>query len=696
MLMRSALLALVASFAAATTFATTFTYPDNNVDPAVTQWDATLGIATGDTVILQNAASYTSSVSPVVNSGTLQFDVAQSGNNQNNPYVFSLNLSGTGAVSVSSGYTSLTGTNSHTGGTLVVGGASLFATTSALTGTINNQGELTFKQDTNGTFSGTILGGALLKRVGSGTVTLTGSTATAFQITNDAFGGRLVGTTRSLQGPIENNGGRLEFNQAFSGTFNGTFGTYDTGNVYKTGAGDLTLTGNNRLTAADQSDLFIENGRVVGAGAALDFNGTITISAGAEMRIDEPVGSFVTQMATEIVGAGDVYKTGPGTIDMQQVKNDYGGLTTVAQGKILYSAGQLPQSATTGSFGEIRMTGSGTGNSAGINIFTGGGGSPSEIDYPGLVTGAGFVSVFGNNYLLLSGTNTYSGGTFVESGRVIGSTQTMPGPVTLYGGGGVADVEYRQNFNATVSYPIEGTGVIYKTGTGSLTFSGSSSVSGAVYAQGGRLVVNSSMPNISQTRVQSGATLAGSGTIGSNQQFFIGIEIEQGTLAPGTSAGIITTNDLDMGGPTTGIEWELTANTAAAGSRGTLFDGINLTNGNLTIDTGAELDLVFNSAGSNVNWHNTFWDANQSWVLIDNVVNPQLQDANVFTTILASLDSLGGNITTLRPGAAFTVAVSNGDMVINYAAAVLVPEPSTLALAAIAGLVGLAAVARRR
>jgi autotransporter-associated beta strand protein len=694
MLIRSALLALLASFAAATTFATTFTYPDP-FDPQINEWNATSGIAAGDTVILQNAALYTSSVSPVVNSGTLQFDVAQGGNSQNSPYVFSLNLSGTGAVSASSGYTYLTGTNNYTGGTLVVGGASLMATTSALTGTIDNQGELIFQQDTSGTFSGTILGGAILERVGSGTVTLTGSTAPAFRITNDPFGGRLVGTTRSLQGDIENNGGQLEFNQAFSGTFNGTFGTFDTGNVYKTGAGDLTLTGNNRLQAAGQSDLFIENGRVVGAGAALDFNGTVTISAGAEMRIDEPVGGFVTQMATEIVGAGDVYKTGPGTIDMTQVLNDYGGLTTVAQGKIIYSAGQLPQSVATGSFGEIRMTGSGTGNSAGINIFTGGGGSPSEIDYPGLITGAGSVSVSGNDYLLLSGTNTYSGGTFVESGRVIGSTQTMPGPVTLYGGGGVADVEYRQNFNATVSYPIEGTGVIYKTGTGSLTFSGSSGVSGAVYAQGGRLVVNSSMPNISQTRVQNGATLAGSGTIGSNQQFFIGIEIEQGTLAPGTSAGIITTNDLDMGGPTTGIEWELTANTAAAGSRGTLFDGINLTNGNLTIDTGAELDLVFNSAGSNVNWHNTFWDANQSWVLIDNVVNPQLGDANGFTTIATTLDSLGGDITTLRPGAAFTVAVSNGDMLINYAAAALVPEPSSLVLVAAAGLGGLLAFRRR-
>lgn len=137
MLIRSALLALFASLAAATSFAATFTYPDPN-DPQINEWNATTGIATGDTVILQNAALYTSSVSPVVNSGTLQFDVSQSGNNQNNPYVFSLNLSGTGAVSATSGFTYLNGTNSYTGGTLVVGGASLMATTSALTGTIDN------------------------------------------------------------------------------------------------------------------------------------------------------------------------------------------------------------------------------------------------------------------------------------------------------------------------------------------------------------------------------------------------------------------------------------------------------------------------------------------------------------------------------------------------------------------------------
>lgn len=692
MLARFSWIAVFAFAASPIAFATTTTYPDPG-DPQINEWNATSGIAGGDTVILQNAAIYTSSVSPVVNSGTLQFDVAQGGNDQNNPYVFSLNLSGTGTVSATSGFTYLTGTNSYTGGTLI-SGATLMATTSGLTGTIDNQGELIFQQDTSGTFAGTVIGGGAWERVGTGTVTLTGSMAPAAQITNYSFGGRLVGTTRNLQGPIENNGGSLEFKQDFSGTFNGNFGTFDTGNVYKTGTGDLTLTGNNRLQSGGQSDLFIENGRVVGTAAALDFNGTITISAGAEMRIDEPVG-IVTQMQTEIVGNGDVYKTGPGTVDMTQVTNDYGGLTTVAQGKIIYFAGQLPQSATTGSFGEIRMTGSGTGNSAGIAITTAGGGSPSEIDYPGLLTGAGSLTVSGNDYLLLSGTNTYTGGTFVESGRVIGSTETMPGPITLYGGGGVADVEYRQDTSAAVSYPIEGAGVIYKTGTGSLTFSGSSGVSGALYAQGGRLVVNSSMPNISLTRVQNGATLAGSGTIGSNQQFFTGIEIEQGTLKPGTSAGIITTNDLDLGGAQTGIEWELTANTASAGARGTSFDGINLTNGNLMIDSGAQLDLVFDAAGSIVNWHNPFWDANQSWVLIDNVVNPQLGDANGFTTITVGLDSFGADIATLRPGAAFTVAVSNGDMLINYAAAALVPEPSSLAFAAAAGLAGLLGLRRR-
>lgn len=674
---------------------TVTTYPDFLVDPPVTEWNATSGIASGDTVILRNGSTAAATGNATVNSGTLQFDVSGSVNSFNNPYIYSLNTSGAGVVQATSGFTSLTGTNSYTGGTTIDGGAALIVTTSSLPGAVTNNGVLRFQQDSSGTYAGAITGGGTLQRYGQGTVTLTGTNATANEIYNDAFGGRLVGNTNSLKGTIQNNLANLEFNQTFNGAFIGNFGTFDTGFVYKTGTGDLTLTGNNRLQAAGQSDLFVQAGRVVGRGESLDFNGTIDISSGAELRIDEPVGSFVYQMATEIIGSGALHKTGAGTVDMTQVVFDYSGITTVAQGKVVFSGRTMPRSSGN-VYGEIRLTGSGSANTAGIDIFTGGS-ATTVLEYPGVISGGGSVTVFGNDTLELTGANTYTGGTYVTTGVVRGTVATMPGPFVLdNGGSGIARVEFAQNTAATMSSAISGSGELLKSGTGTLTItSGTSTLAGGLEVNAGTLVVNRTMPNISRTRVRGGATLAGSGTVGTAQQFFVGIEVEEGTLKPGNSAGILSTNDLSMSGAQTAIEWELMTNTASAAARGTSFDGIDLSNGNLTIGQGAALNLVFNAAGSNVHWWNSLWDQNQSWVLIDGVVNPQLQDP-IFGSITASLDSVGGNITTLRPGATFTTALQNGDVVINYTAAQLVPEPTTLALAAIGCLGGLAALRRRR
>ena len=194
--------------------------------------------------------------------------------------------------------------------------------------------------------------------------------------------------------------------------------------------------------------------------------------------------------------------------------------------------------------------------------------------------------------------------------------------------------------------------------------------------------------------MKNGATLGGSGTVGTAQQFFIGIEVEEGTLSPGNSAGIISTNDLTMLGSQTAIEWELMTNTAAAGDRGTQYDGIDLSNGNLTIGSGAALNLVFDATGSDVNWFLPLWDQNQSWTLIDNVVNPQLQDP-IFSTVTNSVDSVGRDLATFRPGAGFTAALSGGDVVINYTAAQLVPEPTSLAALGL-GSAALLAMLRRR
>ncbi len=670
--------------------AATIIYPDP-IDPDITNWDATAGIASGDTVELQRRATYSSTASPIANNGTLAFNVSDS--TVNDPYVFSLAMSGTGNVTLTGSVVSLTGTNSYTGGTTVGSGSALFGTTASLTGAINNQGAVRFQQDSNGTYAGAITGGGIIQRYGTGTVTLTGTNDTAFEIYNDAFGGRLVGNTDSLKGTISNNGGLLEFNQTTDGTFVGNFGTFDTGAVYKTGAAALTFSGNNRLQAAGQSDLFVQAGRVVGPASALDFNGTIDISNGAEMRIDEPVGGFNYQMTTEIVGSGSLHKTGAGTVDMTQVTFDFSGITTVAQGKVLFSASNLPHSGST--FGEMRLTGSGPTNTAGIDIFTGGDGT-TTIEYPGVITGDGSVSISGNDTLELKGANTYTGGTYVTTGVVRGTVATIPGPFVLdNAGSGAADVEFVQNTDATMSSAISGSGAIRKLGTGVLTISGgTSNLAGGIEVRGGTLIVNRSMPNISRTQVRNGATLGGSGTVGTAQQFFIGIEVEEGTLSPGNSAGIISTNDLSMQGSQTAIEWELMTNTAAAGDRGTQYDGIDLSNGNLTIGSGAALNLVFNATGSDVNWFLPLWDQNQSWTLIDNVANPSLQDP-IFSTVTSSDDSIGRDLSTFRPGAGFTAALSGGDVVINYTAAQLVPEPSTAILAAAAGLGGLALLRRR-
>jgi len=678
--------------------AETTTYPYFDPNPpfeTVSNWDATAGIGAGDTVILASGATYTSSNNPITNNGGLQFDVSAN-SNFNNMYEFNLGMTGTGNVRVNAGYVYLTGANTYTGGT-VIDQAFLFGTPSALRGNFVNQGTLGIYGDVSGTFTGNVSGDGSFYKYGTGTATMAGSYTPSQFSTLYVEQGVLRGTTANLRGEIRINGGTVTFDQTTSGTFDGRF--FDPGqaaylgNVVKTGAADMTWTANNK-SAYTGNTLQIQQGRLIGPAQSMDINGTTTISAGAEMRIDEPVGAFVYAMSTTIEGDGNVVKTGPGTVDMTQVQNDYSGDTTIAQGKIQYAVGSLPQSATTGSFGRIIMSGSGSANSAGIDIYT-----PGQVgvesEYSGVMSGAGSVTVIGNSALLLTGNNTYTGGTYVESGRVVGTTQTMPGPITLLGDGAeICDVEYRQNTNATVSYAISGTGVVYKTGTGSLTLTGSSNLAGAVYARGGRLVVNNSMPNIARTVVEQGATLMGSGTLGSNQQFFIGLEVLDGVLSPGNSPGVLTTNDLDLSGDSTTI-WELVTNTAAAGARGTSFDGINLSNGNLTIDQGADLNLVLNAAGSSVNWFNGLWDSNQSWVLIDNVVQPTIQEAGVFTTINVSLDAVGGDLATLRPGAAFTTSLSNGDIVINYAAAALVPEPSSVALA-ITGLVSAAWFLGRR
>jgi autotransporter-associated beta strand protein len=87
------------------------------------------------------------------------------------------------------------------------------------------------------------------------------------------------------------------------------------------------------------------------------------------------------------------------------------------------------------------------------------------------------------------------------------------------------------DLSTTVSGEITGTGgSLVKTGSGTLTLTGSNSYTGQTIVQNGTLVVDGSIAKSSLTTVQGGARLAGSGTVGST------IIASFGNLAPGPSA----------------------------------------------------------------------------------------------------------------------------------------------------------------
>ncbi len=117
------------------------------------------------------------------------------------------------------------------------------------------------------------------------------------------------------------------------------------------------------------------------------------------------------------------------------------------------------------------------------------------------------------------------------------------------------------------------------------------------------------------------------------------------------------------------------------GVRGVDFDAIDVTGGTLTINPGVTSNLVFNGAGSSVNWSNSFWNTDQQWLVFDNANAPSLSLGSVFGTINVSADSASQTFASIRSGASFSWSQSGNDIFLNYHSVITaVPEPSSLAL----------------
>lgn len=146
--------------------------------------------------------------------------------------------------------------------------------------------------------------------------------------------------------------------------------------------------------------------------------------------------------------------------------------------------------------------------------------------FGGVISGNGAVVKIGAATLTLTAANTYTGGTTISAGTLVGSTSTLPlnRDIAIAGNGFVV---FNQNANGTFGGNLTGSGTLVKTGSSSLTLARATPVTidhkaGALYFTGG----------LGRTTVASGAFLGGTGTITGNL-------LNHGTVSPGTSPGTI-------------------------------------------------------------------------------------------------------------------------------------------------------------
>lgn len=281
----------------------------------------------------------------------------------------------------------------------------------------------------------------------------------------------------------------------------------------------------------------------------------------------------------------------------------------------------------------------------------------------------------GGGSLTLGGANTYAGGTVVQEGSLVAASSTAFGSgTTTFGAGAAVDLN-----GQAVSSPLANAGGTLTNAGG---FTGVQTVSGpATFST----TVGGTM------NVASGGIVRGNGVTFTGPATFLG----GGTHAPGTSPGTQTFSgglQYDAG---SALVWELSANTSSTSARGTSFDAVNVTGGNLLVSASSALDVVLNAAGSTVVWSDSFWSSDRAWTVIDFSSPSPATSSGVFSLGAVSPDSLGQTLQSVagRESASFSVGTLGNAIVLTYSA---VPEPSAIAMVAGAGVAVIALWSRRR
>ncbi|OWT74341.1 MULTISPECIES: autotransporter-associated beta strand repeat-containing protein [unclassified Achromobacter] len=519
----------------------------------------------------------------VANNATLNGDLTVRGTND---LVLAGSIGGTAGV-VKDGPATLTlnGPNGYAGATQLNGGKLVVGSNSALgTGTlvtadgtsldstqpvtlanaVQLNGSTTVLGSQDMTLEGTVDGTGGLVKNGPATLTLGGANgyaggttlnAGALIVANDAAlgTGPLVaagGTALSSQGNVTlanaiTTTGALALPGSDPLTLGGTID--GAGSLNKTGTGTLTLNGTNTYsggTTLGGGTVVAGNGGALGTGAVtvnadsalqtasgVTLGNAIALNGGTLTAATPALGDTTTLNGT-ITGGGALTKAGDGTLILGGT-NSYSGGTTVAGGTLQGTTDSLQGNIATG-----------TGTTVAFDQGTSG-------TFNGSINGAGGLVKNGAGTVTLNGANSYTGGTTVAAGTLVGDSASLQGNIDNSG-----TVVFNQTGNGAYNGNIQGNGTLVKQGGAALALNGSNQVGGGTTVAQGSLLVNGTLSGGLVT-VDAGASLGGSGvvtsdvTLGDNAHLVAGTPSNPISFAGGLNLSNATQLDFTLGSPNT-------------------------------------------------------------------------------------------------------------------------------------------------